>query len=81
MRIDTSNKTADILLVEDNPADIRLVEEAFKESALNVKLHVIEESTDTVRFLRKEDAYKKAPSPDLILLDLNMPKTDGHSLI
>ncbi len=75
------NKTTDILLVEDNPADVRLVEEAFKESELDVRIHTIEESSNILNFLSKEAKYKNAPSPDLILLDLNMPRTDGHAII
>jgi len=81
MSIDTRNQTFNILLVEDNPADIRLVKEAFKESDLHVKLHVIEEGTNTIKFIHKQETYENVPSPDLILLDLNMPKTDGHVVI
>jgi two-component system, chemotaxis family, response regulator Rcp1 len=74
-------KPIDILLVEDNPGDIRLTLEAFKEGKCTNNLHVVKDGEAAMQFLRKQDRYSDAPRPDLILLDLNLPKRDGRSIL
>ena len=66
-----------ILLVEDNPADMRLVREALSESAVDAALHWAEDGTRALDFLRRRGAHAEAPTPDLVLLDLNLPGIGG----
>lgn len=76
------NGTAvEILLVEDNPGDIRLTKEALKESKMINNLHVVEDGEQALAFLYKKGNYASAPHPDLILLDLNLPKTNGKEVL
>jgi len=70
-----------ILLVEDNPGDIRLTQEALKESKMLNELYVAEDGVEALEFLNREGKYSDAPHPDLILLDLNLPKKDGRELL
>lgn len=74
-------KPVDVLLAEDNPGDVRLTREALKESKLWINLHVVEDGEAALFFLRQEGAYANAPRPDLILLDLNMPRRDGRKVL
>ena len=74
-------KPIDILLVEDNPGDIRLTVEAFKEGKCCNNLHVVKDGEAVMHFLRKQNMYADVPRPDLILLDLNLPKRDGRSVL
>ena len=67
----------EILLVEDNPADVRLTIEALKDAKVSNKLHVAVDGVEALSFLRREGEYADAVRPDLILLDLNLPKKDG----
>lgn len=71
----------DILLVEDNPDDVELTIEAFRENHSASRLHVVEDGVQALAFLRQEGAYAGVPRPDLILLDLNLPKKTGHELL
>jgi chemotaxis family two-component system response regulator Rcp1 len=71
----------EILVVDDSPGDVGLVEEAFREWRLTNRLSVVEDGEEALRFLRREDEYAKAPRPDLILLDLNLPKRDGREVL
>ena len=71
----------DILLVEDNPGDIRLTREALKNSKSPINLSVVGDGVEALAFLRRKGKYASAPRPDLILLDLNMPKMDGGEVL
>jgi len=78
---EASTNTADILLVEDNPGDIRLTREAFEESRIANTLHVVTDGVEALEFLRREGEYPDAPRPDIILLDLNLPRMNGDELL
>ena len=71
----------EILLVEDNPGDVRLAKEALREGDVNNNLHVASDGEEALRFLRRENGYGDAVRPDLILLDLNLPKLDGREVL
>lgn len=71
----------EILLVEDDPGDVRLTMEAFKKAKLLNHISVVEDGVQALAFLRKQGEYSRAPSPDVILLDLNMPRKDGHAVL
>lgn len=71
----------DILLVEDNPGDVRLAQEAFKESKVRNTFHVVEDGVEAMAFLRNEGKYADKPRPDIILLDLNLPRMDGREVL
>lgn len=70
-----------VLLVEDSPGDVRLTKEAFREANGSIVLHVASDGVEAMAFLRREGAHAKAPRPDLILLDLNLPKMDGREVL
>lgn len=74
-------RPVEILLVEDNMADIRLTKEILKDSKVQNNLHFVMDGVEALSFLRKNDNYKDAPKPDLILLDLNLPKKDGREVL
>lgn len=71
----------EILLIEDNLADIRLTQEIFKDCKICNNLHVAKDGIEALEFLRRQGPFKNAPVPDLILLDLNLPKKDGRELL
>lgn len=77
----TSFKFIDILLVEDNPGDVRLTKEALKENKVVNELHVASDGEEAMKFLRRSKGYEDKPRPDLILLDLNIPKLDGREVL
>jgi len=70
-----------ILLVEDSPGDVRLTLESFRDANPDVRLHVAPDGAEAMAFLRREDGHADAPRPELILLDLNMPKKDGREVL
>ena len=73
--------TKAILVVEDNPADIYLIKQAVAECSPHIHLSVIPNGRDALAFLRQEGAFRLEPAPALILLDLNLPKLDGHDVL
>jgi CheY-like chemotaxis protein len=70
-----------VLLVEDSPGDVRLTQEAFREANVTIKLHVALDGVEAMAFLRREGDHADAPRPDLILLDLNLPRMDGREVM
>ena len=70
-----------ILMVEDNPGDVRLTVEALKEGKVRNILHTVEDGEEAMKFLRRQGTYAKAPRPDLVLLDLNLPKKNGREVL
>ena len=75
------NGPIEILLVEDNPGDVRLTREALKEGKVYSNLHTGQDGVEAMEFLRKQGRYKDVPRPDIILLDLNLPKKDGREVL
>ena len=71
----------EILLVEDNPADVRLTQEALRESKVANNLHTVSDGVQALQFLRREGEHAEAPRPDLILLDLNLPRLSGREVL
>ncbi|GMQ91990.1 MAG: response regulator [Gammaproteobacteria bacterium] len=76
-----NDKPIEILLIEDNPGDVRLTEEVLKENKLRNNLSVARDGEEALAFLRRQGKYSKAIRPDLILLDLNLPKKDGREVL
>jgi len=74
-------KPVEILLVEDNPGDVRLTQEAINDGKVRNNMHVAEDGVEAVAFLRRAGKYADAPRPDLILLDVNLPKKDGREVL
>ena len=74
-------KPIHILLVEDNPGDADLTKEGLEDSKIKNDLHVVTDGLQAIQFLRRQGEYANAPRPDLILLDLNMPKMDGREVL
>ncbi|MGB8459441.1 MAG: response regulator, partial [Candidatus Acidiferrum sp.] len=71
----------EVLLVEDSPGDVRLTREAFREANKSIHLHVACDGVEAMAFLKREGAHDRAPRPDIILLDLNLPKMDGREVL
>ena len=74
-------RMVEILLVEDNPGDVRLTIEAMKEARVLNNLSVVADGVEALDFLNRRGPYQKAPRPDLILLDLNLPRKDGREVL
>jgi CheY-like chemotaxis protein len=81
MHSSSTGRSIEILLVEDNPGDVRLTIEALRDSKVRNNLHVAVDGVDALAFLRREGQHAQAPRPDLILLDLNLPKKDGREVL
>ncbi len=75
------HKMVEILLIEDNPGDVRLTKEALKECKIANKLHIALDGIEAMYFLIKKEKFKNSPRPDVILLDLNLPKKDGREVL
>src|ERR1700693_5818689 len=71
----------EVLLVEDSPGDVRLTQEAFRDANRSIHLHVASDGVEAMAFLRREGAHGHVPRPDIILLDLNLPKMDGREVL
>jgi len=77
----SSGRPLEILLVEDNPGDVRLTREALKDAKMSNLLHVVEDGAMALDFLHQRGDYRAAPRPDLILLDLNLPRKNGREVL
>ena len=76
-----SSRAIEILMVEDNPGDVRLTQEALKDAKVLVTLNVATDGDEALKYLRRQPPYAAATRPDLILLDLNLPKRDGREVL
>ncbi|CCF86139.1 response regulator [Nitrolancea hollandica] len=79
--INPNGRAVEILLVEDNPGDVRLTREAFREGKIRNNLYVAVDGVEGMAFLRREGKYADSPRPDIILLDLNLPKKNGIDVL
>ena len=74
-------RQVEILLVEDDPGDVLMTREAFADYKVRNQLHVVSDGADAMAFLRQEGEYADRPRPDLVLLDLNLPRLDGREVL
>lgn len=81
MNILEQGRPIEILLVEDNPGDVRLTMEALREAKVSNRIHTVYDGIEALAFLNQEGGYVNVPFPDLILLDLNLPKKDGREVL
>ena len=81
MTMEAIARPVEILLVEDNRGDVRLTKEALRDNKFRNNLSVVEDGVEALAFLNREGKYADAPRPDLILLDLNLPKKDGREVL
>lgn len=81
MNVARTGKVIDVLLVEDDPGDVLMTREAFEDNKVANRLQVVSDGVSALAFLRKEGAHADAPTPDLVLLDLNLPRMDGREVL
>jgi chemotaxis family two-component system response regulator Rcp1 len=79
--LEVDGRPLQVLLVEDSPGDVRLMQEAFRDVDETIRLHVATEGVEAMAFLRREGVYQHVPRPDFIILDLNLPKMDGREVL
>jgi CheY-like chemotaxis protein len=79
--IGETGMSMEVLLVEDSPGDVRLTQEAFRDANTSIHLHVASDGVEAMAFLKREGTHVHAPRPDIILLDLNLPKMDGREVL
>jgi chemotaxis family two-component system response regulator Rcp1 len=79
--IGSDAKPMEVLLVEDSPGDVRLTREALKDAKVHINMHIASDGIEAMAFLKREGLYARVPRPDLILLDLNLPKKDGREVL
>lgn len=80
-KVAEGDRRIEILLVEDSPGDVRLTQEAFQDANAGIRLHVVADGVEAIAFLRKQSPHTGMPRPDLILLDLNLPRMDGREVL
>src|SRR5438045_2325567 len=78
---DSPLNVIDVLLVEDDPGDALMTQEAFEHHKIRNSLHIVKDGVEALEFLRREGQYENAPRPGLILLDLNLPRKDGREVL
>lgn len=78
---ESQRQTLEILLVEDNPGDVRLLQEAFKEINFTGRLHVVRDGEAAMAFLQQQGSFRDSPRPSFVLLDLNLPRKDGREVL
>ena len=81
MNASSSSEPIQILLVEDSPGDVRLTREVLRDARIANELHIVGDGEEAMRFLRRQGAFDGVPRPDLILLDLNLPRKDGREVL
>ncbi|MBI3853133.1 MAG: response regulator [Verrucomicrobia bacterium] len=81
MKEEPVSELVQILLVEDNPGDVRLTRESFRECRVGNKLHVVDDGVKAMAFLRRAGEYAQVPRPNVIILDLNLPRKDGREVL
>jgi chemotaxis family two-component system response regulator Rcp1 len=81
VRILGGSTPVEVLLVEDNPGDIRLTQETFRDSPISIGLHVVSDGVEALNFLHGKGAHRNAVRPDLVLLEMNLPRMDGYEVL
>lgn len=78
---DERHSPMELLLIEDSPGDVRLTQEVFREANPSIRLHVASDGVEAMAFLQREGTHARSPRPDIILLDLNLPRMDGREVL